>query len=205
VRIDAFDVQQFTADGKGNHVQRGLLLKQPCILHEGDGVQIRARLSRPAYCYWLAYRPDGVEELCFPESESEPPPLTDQPAYPWKKSDRLDTMFGFTEGPGWQAFLLIVSEKPLPAYSEWKKSRGAAPWRPVRSAAGGVIVRHDGRWLESFHPAGRNATRGKGDRLNVGDAGLSELIRWAEGDENVVALEAWAIPVLPRRGAESGS
>jgi hypothetical protein len=51
-----------------------------------DQVTVEAKLSRPAYAYLIAFRPDGVAELCVPDREDVPPPLVDQPRYPSKVS-----------------------------------------------------------------------------------------------------------------------
>jgi hypothetical protein len=100
----------------------------------GDWIRIDARLSAPAYCYLIALHPTGDIELYYPEGESEeaaeatPPPLSHDLSYP---SDPLgkNLKSPLTDGVGFQAFVLVVSRKPLPPYSEWKKARlGNLPW-----------------------------------------------------------------------------
>ena len=50
--------------------------------HLSDRVMVEARLSRPAYAYLIAFRPDGEHEVCFPDSAEQPPPRDDRPRYP---------------------------------------------------------------------------------------------------------------------------
>ena len=81
-----------------------------------------AELAAPAYCYLIAYPPDGTEELTFPEpqQQNEPPPLTDRPRYP---SVSVGVEIGLNEGPGLHAFVLVARSKPLPPYAEWRRQR----------------------------------------------------------------------------------
>ena len=198
VRIESVEIQQLLLDTNGKHVRAGLLLGDRCLLRELDGVQFRARLSQPAYCYWLAFRPDGEVDLCFPENADEPPTRTAELTYPAHDPDK--TYYGFTDGPGLQAFVLIVSEQPLPAYAEWKRQRGDAPWQATRGAKLRGILRHDGRWEEAFSLAATHQSRGKGEKIESDGGGLSQLVRWAQTDTNVTAIEAWELPVAPREG-----
>lgn len=160
-------------------------------------MQFRARLSRPAYCFWLAFRPDGVEELCFPTDRDQPPPRTDVPSYPVLSPDQ--TVYGLTDGAGMQAFVLVVSERPLPAYSVWRAARGLGPWQPSPGMPRKTICHHDGQWEEVFLFDRHNQTRGAGERQQGAVSELQSLVTWLKRDKQLAAVEAWALPVLPRR------
>lgn len=150
-----------------------MVVQDPFRLRFGDAVQFRAKLSRPAYCFWLAFRPDGVEELCFPHDShgkgdpTQPPPLTDKPSYPMEPSyptvDQDETEYVLADGIGLQAFVLVVSQTPLPAYGEWRRRLPDCPWRPI-SDENSSIRHHDGHWEEVFAPDRRGQTRGAGGR-----------------------------------------
>ena len=108
------------------------------------------QLSRPAYAYLIAYRPDGVAELCFPENPDEVPALGDQPRYPSKSRG---VNYGLTDGTGLWVMGVIASEEPLPSYREWIKKYGELPWKPEKVEPGTVWV-DDGQWVESISQAG---------------------------------------------------
>lgn len=114
-------------EGK-NDYKRGELGKKSFVTHNGDGLDIEFQLTAPAYCYIIAYYPNGQECLAFPENENEAPPMTDKPKYPWKDASLT---WGLTDGEGLQSFFVVVSSNPLPPYSEWKSKRGNSPWKPM--------------------------------------------------------------------------
>src|SRR5262249_29786645 len=121
-----------------------------------DSVTVAAKLSGPAYCYLIAYRPDGTEDLCFPADAARPPPLTDEPRFPLNVGG---DHYGLEEGEGLMVFALAVSSRPLPVYAEWKRGRGDSPWRRAR-ASPGVVWRGDGEALR-FATAMDPEARGK--------------------------------------------
>jgi hypothetical protein len=132
VQVVSLDVKHF-ANVNGEFDQpRGVLGKDSFVTRQGDSVTVECRLSQPAYAYLLAFRPDGIAEVCFPESEDEPPPLTDRPRYPPAESRGVN--YGLDEGAGLQVFALVVSRRPLPPYREWGVWRGASPWKKVEAA-----------------------------------------------------------------------
>ncbi len=106
-----------------------------------DDVKVRAELSGPAYCYLIAYNPDGKEQLCYPEAGNAPPAPVKSFEYPSEPTK----YFGLTkkEGTGPQAFVLLASAKPLPAYKEWRKKAGRTPWDRDAAMYEGVL-RFDG-------------------------------------------------------------
>jgi serine/threonine protein kinase len=196
VRIESVEIQQLVLNDQNEHELWGPVLHVEYRLREGDAVQFRARLSRPAYCFWLAFRPDGVEELCFPQDADQPPPLTDEPAYPVLDPDQI--VYGLTDGAGMQAFALVVSDEPLPSYNAWRAARGTSPWRPTELPKSKAIRHHDSRWEEVFSLDRTNQTRGGGERRKGERSELQSLVAWLRTDKQLAIVDAWALPVLPR-------
>jgi hypothetical protein len=146
VRVLSLDVKHF-ANVTGRFDQpRGVLGKDSFATRLDDSVTVEARLSRPAYAYLIAFRPDGIAEVCFPESEDERPPLSDRPRYPWV---RRDVGYGLNEGEGLQVFAVVVSSQPLPTYRAWRSQRGSLPWKQF-AAPPGVVWRDDGTEVDAL-------------------------------------------------------
>jgi hypothetical protein len=108
-----------------------------------DSVRVFARLSAPAYCYLIAFNPDGSEQLCHPAWDGDDPqqargvrpePVSEVRFFPDDKG-----VFGL-DAAGLQVFVLVASARPLPPYAEWRAAAGKVPWKAV--AQGGQW-----RWL----------------------------------------------------------
>ncbi len=103
LRVQALDVRHFArvamADGKFDQ-PLGLLGKQSFAARQGDSAEVEARLSRPAYGYLIAFRPDGGEEVCYPDDESAAPPLSDRLRY---RSRFGATALGCQRGVVWSS------------------------------------------------------------------------------------------------------
>jgi hypothetical protein len=134
VRVERIDAEHFTGD-TGDSC--GLLGIESFVTHFNDSVKVAARLSRPAPAYLIAFRPDGEEELVFPD-EGAPPPEEERPRYPWHPGDRAKR-FGLDDGAGLEpapppergvleVFAVVVLRRPLP-YRDWKVQRGPGPWK----------------------------------------------------------------------------
>lgn len=161
LRVLDLDVEHFaTVEGQFEE-PRGRLGRQSFEPHLGDSITLFAKLSRPAYAYLIAFRPDGVMELCFPESEEISPPLTDQPRYP---SESRDVNYGLTDGRGLWVFVVVATDQPLPAFREWRATLDEPPpWQEVISPSGGIWW-DDGQWLSALVPGGpQRGSRGKGE------------------------------------------
>jgi hypothetical protein len=131
----------------GGDEPRGLLGKDTFAAFLNDTVTVQAKLSQPAYAYLIAFRPDGTDDVCFPESEDEAPPLTKNPRYP---VDKRNVHYGLDEGEGLQVFAVVVSGQPLPSYRVWREQRGLSPWeRSAHVARAASVV----GWLGSPHGA----------------------------------------------------
>jgi len=191
VKVLRLDVQHFAKQGMLD-APRGLLGRKSFGTHCDDAVSVSSKLSAPAYCYLIAFRPDGTEEVCFPEKENEAPPLTDEPRYP---SVSMGVLYGLNEGPGLHAFVLVISAKPLPSYAEWRKQRGMSPWRKS-DAQGGVVWRLGAGAPLAYTSNDPDGTRGKGQEL--GSLGpLPRLMQWLLGGAEV-EVEAVAFAVQRR-------
>jgi serine/threonine protein kinase len=185
LRVVRFDVQHFAnVDGKFDQ-PKGLLSKTSFGARLNDSVTLEAELSRPTYAYLIAFRPDGVDEVCFPERDDEAPPLTDRPRYP---SVSRGVNYGLNDGTGMYVFALVVSDKALPPYREWRKQRGTSPWKRETVPAG-VIWRDDGQEIRALtvdNPDGQRA-QGKEIAGKTAVAALSKWLRSVPGIEIVTA------------------
>lgn len=90
-----------------------------------DSLRVDSAFSDPVYCYLIALNPDGVVQLCYPESEDD---IQDQPIRELHYPALSDEGFFFTDGTGQQMFLLVKSEDPLPAFRDWRKVLGTVAW-----------------------------------------------------------------------------
>ncbi len=159
LRVESLEIEHFANVPGGKDAPRGFPGRQSFATLVDDSVTVTARLSRPAYAYLIAHRPDGTEELCFPESEDEAPPKTDAPRYP---SVSRDENYGLNEGTGLQVFAVVASSEPLPAYKVWRSRRGASPWKHAETPAG-IVWWDDGETVEARErstPRSASAARG---------------------------------------------
>jgi hypothetical protein len=194
VQVVSLDVKHF-ANVNGQFDQpRGVLGKDSFASRQGDSVTVEGRLSQPAYAYIVAFRPDGIAEVCFPESEDEPPPLTDRPRYPTAASRGVN--YGLDEGAGLQVFALVVSSRRLPPYKEWQARQGAGPWK--RSATPpGVVWRDDGTDIVAVTVDDPTGQRTKGREVS-GKTTVVKLTDWLRRAPEVAAVAAVGFPVLPK-------
>ncbi|MBX3443693.1 MAG: protein kinase [Planctomyces sp.] len=206
--VDEVVYQQFRRVEGGRIKPGGFLLRDPFRIRLGDGVRFRAKLTRPAYCFWLAFRTDGKLELCLPHKEDRlsPPPLTDELTYP---EPGRNVFYSLTDGIGLQAFVLVASETPLPAFDNWLKTLGPSPWRAIPEP-GLDIHRHDGVNEVAHQGISRDAIsfdaldkrRGEGEPFEGVASPLAELVQWIRGASDPrMVVDAWAFPVLPRDDA----
>jgi hypothetical protein len=151
----------------------------------GDDVRVLAKLGAPAYCYLLAFNPNGTEQLCDPADNATAPSQSVVMDYP---PGELDS-FGLTDGPGLQAFVLLASRQPLPAYAEWRGRIQEIPWRPVEASG---VWRFDGA---RFEPLG--SERGQVRQLADVPQPFVELCQFLQEWPGVDAIQALAFPVRP--------
>ncbi|MGH7169564.1 MAG: serine/threonine-protein kinase [Gemmataceae bacterium] len=195
VRILSLDVKHFAnvrRNGEQIDEERGVLGTDSFAARRDDSVTVEGRLSRPAYAFLIAFRPDGTEEVCFPENEDDAPPLTDRPCYP---SASRGVNYGLNEGEGLQMFALVVSSKPLPSYKTWRAGRGASPWRKSATPRG-VVWRDDGTDVEALM-ADPAVARGKGQQVS-GKTPVVKLTDWLRQAPETEAVAAVGFAVLPK-------
>jgi serine/threonine protein kinase len=169
----SIDVQHFEKLSATEAVPRGVLGTESFHPRLGDQVTIEARLSRPAYAYLVAFRPDGVVELCAPEDESQPPTKSDQVRYP-AASDSGLVRYGLAEGTGLWVFAVVASDEPLPAWREWIAAE-KPPWSP-QPATAGTVWWYDGEWMNPLTGAVRG-TRGKGEQALGAEAFVVQVAK----------------------------
>ena len=196
VEILSLDVKHYatvTRDGQRGAEPRGLLGKDSFDTRLDDSVTMEARLSRPGYAYLIVFRPDGTEDVCFPEKEDTVPPRTERPRYP---SVSRAVNYGLTDGEGLEVFALVVSSRPLPSYKEWHKRRSASPWKKS-PAPPGIVWYDDGNFVESLTADGRNrGSRGKGQEV-AGKSQVVAVLDWLRQAPEVEAVAGVGFAVLP--------
>jgi hypothetical protein len=192
IRVEAVEIQHFREDSD-SYDELGRLGQS--AVRFGDVVRLRAQLSEPAYCYWVAFRPDGVDEICFPEAANEAPTRTDRPSYPFVEDEY--TGYKLTDGVGLQAFALVVAREPLPPYERWREERGPPPWRPGVKSAPGVVWNYDGAWLTPSAASDPGGARAKGAGLGNRPAAISDLIDWLQATPGVETVRLVAAPIPP--------
>ena len=106
IKIASFDVYHSRKIDDHLYEPPSSLLLNPAIVRENDAVEIVAEFDGPGYCYLLALKPDGGWELWFPTDDS--PTATSALALPTEHA-----AWYLTDGPGLQAFILLVSAIPL--------------------------------------------------------------------------------------------
>ncbi|MGO9467946.1 MAG: serine/threonine-protein kinase, partial [Isosphaeraceae bacterium] len=145
LRIVSLNIEHLAMHGERAFDPRGKLGERSFSVGPGDDVMVEAELSEPAYAYLIAFRPDGVDDICDPEDPEAPPGKTSQPRYP--PAAKTEVVYRLNDGAGLHAFALVASRTPLPPYREWKKQHGAAPWNKGSQSPPGVVWSYDGGWL----------------------------------------------------------
>jgi hypothetical protein len=165
-----------------------ILGKGSWVTHGKDSVEVDARLSRPAYAFLIAFRPDGSELLCLPEKEDEKPPQTDRFHFPPKRAEEES----LDEGTGLYAFAVVVSSQPLPPWKEWW-SRAGCPWQKM--PPDGVWRAFDSKDVEELTP---DPSLPRSRKEVAAKAAVLGLAEWLSKRPQVEALEVLAFPVLPK-------
>jgi hypothetical protein len=136
LRVESFEIKHYRGDPAQLLGTIGVL---SFATRYDDHVRVECRLSEPAYCYLIALNPNGSVQLCPRAQERIAPRPTSEIVYPAQP----DGYYGLTDGTGLQAFVLVASRRPLPAFAAWY-AHARIPWKLV-SANG--LWRFDGRAL----------------------------------------------------------
>lgn len=155
---------------------------------QGDQVAIRASLSSPGYSYLISFRPDGHMEPCVPVREGDPPRRDAYPATP------LDDFITLNDGTGLQAFAVVTSSQPLPAFRDWRTAQGPPEWRTAK-ADPGVVWIFNGRFVESVKADG---TRGAGTSPQGALGAVSALAQWLGSRPGADSVFIKAFAVSPK-------
>ena len=145
----------------------------------------RSSSSIPAYCFLIALNPNGTTQLCYPKSPEIAPAATAAIDYPPDPTRG----FGLTDGAGMQAFVLVASAQPLPAYREWSRKLGDLPWKPAPIEN---VWQYNGRSFDRDTP--------RGDVRPLADLppSLEAACRALRAGPRVEAIQALAFPVKSR-------
>jgi serine/threonine protein kinase len=149
-----------------------------------DLVRVRVTLSRPAYGYLIALNPNGTIQFCAPVGgiapDSTRPELDfpEDPAY----------YFHLTDGVGLQAFVVVASDRCLPAYESWKSQvPGGLTWSAVD---------REGFWTyDSAAPSDAARLRGEIIRREAAPEALVSLCDRLRRSPGVTLVRAVAFPV----------
>jgi hypothetical protein len=182
-------VNHFKDSGEGRlPIPRGRITadsldRKPPLLK--DLVRVRVELTRPAYVYLIALNPNGKDQPCSTDTGS-PREIVEYP------EDPAD-FFPLTDGAGLQAFVLVASERPLPAYEYWKAQiPGGLTW---------ATIDWDGFCTyDSTAPAESRTTgrlRGEPVRRQAAPKPLDTLCDRLSRSPGVTLVRAVAFPVKP--------
>jgi hypothetical protein len=171
---------------------RGVIGQQSFGAAHGDELDVRAQLSRPAYSYVIIFRPDGQDQVLYPQDDTDIPEFTDSPVYP---SKRRDERYFLEEGAGLWIIAMIVSDAPLPSYRQWKAAHVDAPWRPGHPGKSGTVWWDDGQFVRTLEPSGhdrgvRPASQERGSKKSPELESVVRLTDWlrAQGAASVQAV-----------------
>jgi hypothetical protein len=155
---------------------------------------VAAHLSRPAYCYLIVFRPDGQDEVLYPQSAQKAPERTDEPRYP---SEGRSMVYGLTDGTGLWLVALVASESQLPAYAEWRRRHPGGPWAKSAGEAN-VVWLDDGQWVEAVTARGLRYRGGRGEKEAAGTAPIVRVVDWLKA-ETGGAVSALAFTVEAKK------
>jgi predicted Ser/Thr protein kinase len=193
LRIAHLHVEHLARSGENEFEPRGRLGERSFVARPGDDVTVQAELTEPAYAYLIAFRPDGVDEICDPEDPEAIPPKADRPSYP--PETRVDLVYRLDNGAGLYAFAVVASRAPLPSYRQWRDQQGSSPWSKGLTGAPGVVWWHDGARLHPLTAGDAAGQRGQGATIRGGGDAVAKLVAWLRARPGVDAVAVKAFPV----------
>jgi hypothetical protein len=159
VKITAMQTTYYKDRGR---TRVGDLQATPAAVPLNDDVRIVSRLSKPAYCYLIAFNPDGTVQLCYPTAENGEGAPTARPDSRDTTSYPAPSQVFVLDSVGLQAFVLVASVKPLPPFAEWKAGAPAIPWKATPEAEP-CYWQFDGREFTVYHPIPRGNIQARED------------------------------------------
>jgi hypothetical protein len=178
VRVRALDVLHLENIDDKKTNPRGALGKESFGASPEDDIKVTARLSRPACCYLIVFRPDGVDEVLYPQGANEAPERTDEPRYPSKDRSKV---YGLSDGTGLWLVALVASDQPLPTYADWRRQHAGGPWVKSESEAN-LVWLDDGSWLEALTPGGPRNRGTRGEKQAAGTSPVVQVVDWLKGE-----------------------
>jgi serine/threonine protein kinase len=146
-----------------------------------DAVRVSVDFDQPVHAFLVALNPDGTSQLCWPADPETVPPAVKSIRYPTDPQ----SAFYLTEGAGQQAFAVVVSHKPIPAFAKWPSRFGWAKTPPQ------TFVQAAATTEES------EVVRGTERRLK-GAVALEELCKNLRTMTDADRVEAIGFPVQPK-------
>jgi tRNA A-37 threonylcarbamoyl transferase component Bud32 len=200
VKVLRLDVEHMPRVGEREYNPNalGLLGERSFMARTGDDVTVRAELSEPAYAYLIAFRPDGVVEVCDPDDPDASPLKTRELRYPPEL--KPGEVYRLDNGAGLYAFAVVASRTPLPSYREWQGRQGALPWRGGRPGTPGIVWWYNSGRLAPLTAVGLGTQRGKGEEVRGGGESVAALAKWLCALPGVEAVAVKAFTVAPAPG-----
>jgi serine/threonine protein kinase len=184
LRIETLEVRRFRGNSKQLLGAIGVL---KWVAQLDDNVEIAARLSAPAYCYLIALNPDGSVKFCPEKQATQPPGSTYEIVFPADPA----IGYGLTDGTGLQAFVLVASRKPLPAFTHWPAQTNL-PWDRASAAEG--VWKFDRQTFHLVIDPDRGTERPVPE---AAPAPFAAVCRRLSDNPDVDAIQAIAFPVVP--------
>jgi hypothetical protein len=184
---------KLTRNVKGGGKAAGRLGVDAFDPHFDDTVTLQARLTRPAYSFLIAFHPDGLVKVCFPEKDDERPPLTDRPHYPSTPAS-AGKEYALNDGVGLEAFAVVVSSKPLPSFKEWWSQCHGCPWKKEEVPPGKMYRANGEDEVEEMDVDG---SRGPGV-LVPGKTTVAQLAVWLRQTPGIETVQVLGFAVAAK-------
>ena len=187
--IERFEVRHYRYDRMSDVTRAiGALGADNPAARVDDDVTIHSSFQRPVYFYLLSLDSDARVRPRVPASPTAvpvPDTSVDYPMLPTGGPD--DILFNLSTGPGTQGFMLLVSDEPLPSWSDWIAERGEPVWTRETLPPTGVIL-FDG--VETTYASATRAPMPRRGSL------VQDPIDWARSQSDLSGVRFIAFPIL---------
>jgi hypothetical protein len=122
----------------------------------------------------IVFRPDGKDEVLYPQSLDAVPEWIDNPHYP--SLDRKK-VYGLNDGTGLWLIALVASDDPLPSYAEWRKQHPGGPWKHADGEVN-LVWFDDGQWLEAATPNNKQNLGVRGEKMAAKSSLVVDMVDW---------------------------